>query len=151
MGFDPDEPVPQVVRLRCRKFEDLGTLHARLRYLVHHDIKVGGRLREGPAKGTLAWRRPNRMTWPNVLNPPLYAGAYVDGRRQVEARQNQPGRPSTGRVTQGRPDFHVLLPDPVPASITWSQYEPNVARLEANRNRAQTLGAVRQGPSLLAG
>ena len=65
--------------------------------------------------------------------------------------RKQPGRPSTGRVTQGRPDFHVLLPDHVPAYITWSQYEQNVARLEANRNRADTIGAVRHGPSLLAG
>ena len=35
--------------------------------------------------------------------------------------------------------------------ITWAQYEQHLARLEANRARAETLGAVRQGPSLLAG
>src|SRR5262249_14670873 len=39
----------------------------------------------------------------------------------------------------------------VPASITWAQYEQNLARLDANRARAETLGAVRHGPSLLAG
>jgi hypothetical protein len=99
-----------------------------LRYLVHHDIQLGVRLREGPAKGTLEWRRPNRMTLQNVLTHPMYAGAYVYGRRQVDARKKQPGRPSTGRVTQVRPDFHVLLPDHVPAYISWSQYEQNVAR-----------------------
>lgn len=151
IGFDPDEQVQQVVRLIFRKFDDLGTLHALLRYLVHHDIKVGVRLREGPAKGTLEWRRPNRMTLQNVLKHPMYAGAYVYGRRQVDARKKQPGRPSTGRVTQVRPDFHVLLPDLIPAYISWSQYEQNVARLEANRNRADTIGAARHGPSLLAG
>jgi DNA invertase Pin-like site-specific DNA recombinase len=151
IGCDPDEQVQQVVRLIFRKFDDLGTLHALLRYLVHHKIELGVRLREGPAKGTLEWRRPNRMTLQNVLKHPMYAGAYVYGRRQVDARRKQPGRPSTGRVTQVRPDFHVLLPDHVPAYITWSQYEQNVARLEANRNRADTIGAVRHGPSLLAG
>lgn len=151
IGFDPDEHVQQVVRLIFRKFGALGTLHALLRYLVHHDIKLGVRLREGPAKGTLEWRRPNRMTLQNVLKHPMYAGAYVYGRRQVDARKKQPGRPSTGRVTQVRPDFHVLLPDHVPAYISWSQYEQNMARLESNRNRADTIGAVRHGPSLLAG
>ena len=151
IGFDPDEQVQQVVHLIFRKFDDLGTLHALLRYLVHHDIELGVRLREGPAKGTLAWRHPNRMTLQNLLKHPMYAGAYVYGRRQVDARRKQPGRPSTGRVTQGRPDFHVLLPDHVPAYIAWSQYEQNVARLESNRNRADTIGAVRHGPSLLAG
>jgi recombinase-like zinc beta ribbon protein/recombinase len=151
IGFDPDAQVQQVVRLMFRKFDDLGTLHALLRYLVHHEITLGVRLREGPAKGTLIWRRPNRMTLPNVLKHPMYAGAYVYGRRQVDARKKRPGRPSTGRVTQVRPDFHVLLRDYVPAYIPWSQYEHNVARLESNRNRAETLGAVRHGPSLLAG
>jgi hypothetical protein len=151
IGLDPDEQVQQVVHLIFRKFEDLGTLHALLRYLVHHDIKLGVRLREGPAKGTLEWRRPNRMTLQNVIKHPMYAGAYVYGRRQVDARKKQPGRPSTGRVTQVRPNFHVLLPDHVPAYITWAQYEHNVARLESNRNRADTIGAVRHGPSLLAG
>jgi hypothetical protein len=96
-------------------------------------------------------RRPNRMTLQNMLQPPLYAGAYAYGRRQVEARQKPPGRPSMGRVTRPPQDSHVLLKDPVPASITWAQYERNVARLAANRARAEPLGAVRHGPSLLAG
>jgi DNA invertase Pin-like site-specific DNA recombinase len=119
MGFDPDEQVQQVVRLIFRKFDELGTLHALLRYLVHQGIDVGVRLREGPAKGTLEWRRPNRMTLQNLLKHPMYAGAYTYGRRQVDARKKHPGRPSTGRVTQGRRDFHVLLHDHVPAYIPW--------------------------------
>jgi DNA invertase Pin-like site-specific DNA recombinase len=148
---DPDEQVQHVVRLIFRKFDELGTLHALLRYLVQHDIQLGVRLREGPHKGRLEWRRPNRMTLQNLLKHPLYAGAYVYGRRQVDGRKKQPGRPSTGRVTRPRQGYHALLPDHVPAYITWEQYEQNVARLEANRARADTIGAVRHGPSLLAG
>jgi Recombinase zinc beta ribbon domain len=45
----------------------------------------------------------------------------------------------------------VLLHDHVPAYISWVQYEQHLARLAANRARADTLGAVRHGPSLLAG
>jgi hypothetical protein len=116
-GFDPDAQVQQVVRLIFRKFDDLGPLHALLRYLVHHDMQVGVRLHEGPAQGTLVWRRPNRMTWQNVLKHPMYAGAYVYGRQQVDARKKHPGRPRTGRVTQVCPDFHVLLLEQVPAYI----------------------------------
>src|SRR5262252_7474923 len=149
--YDPDEQVQHVVRLIFRKFDELGTLHALLRYLRQHNITVGVRLREGPAKGTLEWRRPNRMTLQNLLKHPLYAGAYAYGRRQVDARKKHPGRPSTGRVTRPRQAYHVLLHDRVPAYITWAQYERNLARLEANRARAETIGAVRHGPSLLAG
>jgi DNA invertase Pin-like site-specific DNA recombinase len=149
--YEPDEQVQHVVRLIFRKFDELGTLHALLRYLRQHNITLGVRLREGPAKGRLEWRRPNRMTLQNLLKNPLYAGAYAYGRRQVDARKKQPGRPSTGRVTRPRQAYHVLLQDRVPAYITWAQYERNLARLEANRARAETMGAVRHGPSLLAG
>jgi DNA invertase Pin-like site-specific DNA recombinase len=73
--YDPDAQVQHVVRLIFRKWVELGTLHALWRYLRQHQITVGVRLREGPAKGTLAWRRPNRMTLQNLLNHPLYTGA----------------------------------------------------------------------------
>jgi len=59
---DPDAQGQEVVRLIFRKFEDIGTLHGVLRYLVTHDMTIGVRERDGAAKGTLVWRRPNRMT-----------------------------------------------------------------------------------------
>src|SRR5919197_4878394 len=52
VGYDPDQQVQHVVRLIFRKFAELGTLHALLCYLVQNDIRLGVRLREGPAKGT---------------------------------------------------------------------------------------------------
>src|SRR4029450_9205640 len=62
VGYDPDAQVQHVVQLSFRKCDELGTLHALLRSLVPHDSQLGVRLREGPAKGTLEWRLPNRMT-----------------------------------------------------------------------------------------
>jgi Recombinase len=140
-----------VVRLIFRKFEHLETLRPLLRYLVQHDIQLGVRLGEGPAKGTLEWRGPNRMTRQHLLKHPLYAGAIAYGRRQVDPRKQQAGRPSMGRVTRPRNIYHVLSKEQVLASITWAPYERNLARLAANRARADTIGAVRHGPALLAG
>src|SRR4030095_10785231 len=127
---DPDEQVQHVVRLIFRKFDELGTLHALLRYLVQHDIQLGVRLREGPVKGPLAWRRPNRMTLQNMLKHPLYAGAYAYGRRQVDPRKKHPGRPRTGRVARLRDAYDAFLKEHVTAYITWAQYEQNLASLE---------------------
>jgi hypothetical protein len=73
--YDPAAQVQHGVRLLVRKCVELGTLHARWRDLRQHQSTVGVRLREGPAKGPLAWRRPNRMTLQNLLKPPLYTGA----------------------------------------------------------------------------
>jgi hypothetical protein len=126
-------------------------LHALVRYLARHGIALGVRLREGPAKGTLEWRCPKRTTLQTLLKNPLYAGAYAYGRRQVEGRKKRPGHPSSGRVDRALQDYHVLLKDVVPAYISWEQYEHNVARLAANRAHADTIGAVRHGPSLLSG
>ena len=151
VSLDPDEQVQTVVKLIFRKFEELGTLHALLRYLDKHGIQLGVRIREGAGKGELEWRRPNRMTLQNLLKNPIYAGAYAYGRRQVDARKKQPGRPTTGRVVCDFNEYHALIKDHFPAYISWEQFERNLARLKANRARADEVGAVRHGPSLLAG
>jgi DNA invertase Pin-like site-specific DNA recombinase len=151
VALDPDEQVQHVVRLIFRKFEELGTLNAVLRYLVKHDMQVGVRVRERVGRGELEWHRPSRMTLQNLLKNPIYAGAYAYGRRQVDPRHKRPGRPYTGRAVTEPKDWFVLLPDRLPAYITWEQYETNLARLKANRARSDEMGAVRQGPSLLAG
>ena len=149
--YDPDAQVQHVVRLILRTCAELGTLHALLRYLVQHDMQRGVRLREGPVKGPLEWRRPNRMTLQNILKHPLSAGAYASGRRQVDPRKKQPGRPSTGRVTRPRHAYPAFRTEPVPASSTWAPDAQHRARCEAHRARAETRGAVRQGPSRWAG
>ena len=96
MTFDPDEEVQQVVRLIFRKFELL-TVHALLRYLVAHDIRVGVRVRGGENKGELEWHAPNQTTLQNMLKTPStpeptpMAGAGV-----IPARERQVGAPRAG-------------------------------------------------------
>src|SRR6516225_9399558 len=121
--FDPDEQVQAVVRHIFAQFEELGTLGGLLRYLARHDIRLGVRVREGPGKGQLVWRRPNRATLQHLRKHPLYAGAYVYGRRQMNRRRFQPECPKSGRVVMARSNWHALLPDHCPAYLTWEQYE----------------------------
>lgn len=149
--FDPDEQVQAVVRLIFAQFEELGTLGGLLRYLARQDIRLGVRVREGPGKGQLVWRRPNRATLQNILKHPLYAGAYVYGRRQMDRRRFQPDHPTSGRVVMPPSAWHSVLPDSCPAYLSWEQYARNLARLATNQQRAATLGAVRKGAALLAG
>jgi DNA invertase Pin-like site-specific DNA recombinase len=149
LSLDPDEQVQQVIRLVFRKFAELGTVNALLRYLVAHQIQLGMRAHDGPARGAVVWRRPSRATLQNLLKHPVYAGAYVYGRRPVDPRRQQAGRPATGRTVAPPDDWLVWLKDRLPAYITWAEYTENVARLQANRARADTLGVVREGPALL--
>jgi DNA invertase Pin-like site-specific DNA recombinase len=119
---DPDEQAQAVIALLFEQFERLGTIHAVLRYLVQHQIRVPQRVRFGPSKGELVWCRPNRTTLSNLLHHPIYAGAYVYGRRPTDPRRKQPGRPSTGRLVAKPEDCQVLLQDHHPAYISWEQF-----------------------------
>src|SRR5262249_8167941 len=118
---------------------------------AHHQVRMGIRVREGPGKGDLVWRRPNRQILQTVLKHPLYAGAYVYGRRQEDPRRRRTdGRPG-GRAVVAPGAWLAFLPDHCPASISRAEYEGTVARLQANRARAESMGVPRQGPALLAG
>ena len=150
-ALDPDEQVQTVVRLIFAKFAELGTLHGVLRWLVDHEVELGMRLRSGPDKGELVWRRPNRMTLQNILHSPIYAGIYAYGRRRVDPHKQVPGRPSTGRVARSPDQWLVAIPGALPAYITVEAYHANLARLAANAARADQPGVVRAGSALLSG
>jgi len=151
VALDPDEQAQAVIRLVFDLFERLGTVNAVLCFLADNHIQVGVRLREGPERGELAWRRPSRVMVQNILRNPAYAGIYAYGRSRVDPRRRQAGRPFTGRVRTAREDWIVFLPGLLPAYISTGQYEKNRQRMEANRSRSQSLGAARNGPAMLAG
>jgi len=147
--LDPDEQAQSVIRLIFEMFESRGTVHGVLCYLVDNGVRLPYRVASGASKGELEWRRPNRVSLCNLLHNPIYAGAYVYGRRQTDARKKLPGRRGTGRTTAAFGDWEVLLKEKLPAYISWHQYENNVKQLANNRTRA--LGTPRKGPALLSG
>jgi DNA-binding MarR family transcriptional regulator len=149
--LDPDEQVRTVIALVFSLFERIGTVGGVLCYLADNRIQVGIRLREGPDRGELAWRRPSRAMVQNMLRNPAYAGIYAYGRSSCDPRKRQPGRPYSGRKRAGTGEWLVSLPGVLPSYISVEQYERNMRRMDANRSRAQSMGAVRDGPALLAG
>jgi DNA invertase Pin-like site-specific DNA recombinase len=146
---DPDEQAQAVIALIFDQFERRGTLNGVLQHLVRHGILLPQRVRGGLRRGELEWRRPNRVTLSNLLHHPIYAGAYVYGRRPTDPRRQRPGRPGTGRRVAAPEDCSVLLKDRLPAYISWAQLERNRRQLEANGIRGP--GPVRAGQSLLSG
>ncbi|MGW3152582.1 recombinase family protein [Streptomyces sp. NPDC001177] len=149
--LDPDEQVRSVVRLVFDLFERLGTINAVLCFLADNHIQLGVRVREGLERGELSWRRPTRTGLQNMLRNPAYAGIYAYGRSTLDPRRRQAGRPFTGRVRTDRDDWIVYLPGLLPCYISVEQFEWNRQRMDANRSRSQSMGAVRDGPALLSG
>lgn len=146
---DPDAQAQAVIELIFTQFERLGTLNGLLQYLVRQQIQLPCRVACGAHQGELEWHRPTRATLSNLLRNPIYAGAYVYGRRATDPKRQQPGRPATGKTVTPVEQWLVLLKDRLPAYISWERFERHRSPLEANRTAVQ--GAVRAGPALLAG
>ena len=138
-----------MVRLVFAKFAEIGTVQGVMRYLVEHRVEIGIRMRSGPLKGEVVWKRPARATIICMLHSPIYAGIYAYGRRRVDPMPQLPGHRVPGCAarprTSGSPHRGAL-----PAYISVGRYRANLARLAA-KTRADTPGAVRYGPALLAG
>lgn len=149
--LDPDEQVQDILRLLFAEFDRQGTIHGVLRYLHEHQIRLPIRVPPGQEQGTLEWRQPCRETIRQLLHNPIYAGAYRYGHRPVDPRRQQLGRRSSGRLSGAMENCLVLLKDRFPAYISWERFETNQTRLAANRARAESPGAVRNGTALLAG
>jgi DNA invertase Pin-like site-specific DNA recombinase len=151
VALDPDDQVRSTLRLVFDKFEELGTVGAVLRSLARDRIPLGVRAPHGPDAGRLNWRPATRSALSRLLRHPIYSGCYVYGMTKNEGRGRDAARPAPRRVAVPTLQWEVLIPDRVPAYITWDQYLANQRRLKDNRSRPDAPGAPRGGQSLLAG
>ncbi len=149
--LDPDEQVQAVVRLIFAKFTEIGSAQGVMRFLVEQGIEIGIRMRYGPDKGQVVWKRPARSTVTCMLNNPVYAGIYCYGRRRVDPARQRPGHPHTGMRRAADDQWLARIEGELPAYISVEQHQANLARLAANAPHADTPGAIRYGPGLLAG
>jgi DNA invertase Pin-like site-specific DNA recombinase len=152
VALDPDGQVQAVIRLVFGLFEQLGTVHAVLRFLAGHQVRIGMRERSGPGRGEVAWRAPHQQGLVNMLRNPAYAGIYAYGRSRTDPSRRLPGHEHSGRVRRlNAGEWLVRIEGALPAYISVEQHERNLARMAANRARADSLGAPREGPALLGG
>jgi len=152
VALDPDEQVQAVVRLVFRLSGQLGTVHAVLRFLVGHQVQIGMRERSGPGKGEVVWRAPHQQGLASMLRNPADAGIYAYGRSRTDWSRRLPGHEHSGRARHlDAGQWLVRVEGALPAYISVEQYERNQARLAANRARAESPGAPREGPALLGG
>jgi DNA invertase Pin-like site-specific DNA recombinase len=150
--FDPDEQVRDVVRLVFSLFEELGTVHGVLRFLVQNRVQIGMRERSGPGKGEVIWRPPHAQGLINTLRNPAYAGIYAYGRSHIDPAKHVAGHEDSGRMRGlGAEHWLVRIDGALPAYISVGQYERNLAKMADNRAVSAAAGAPRGGPGLLSG
>jgi Recombinase/Recombinase zinc beta ribbon domain len=152
VALDPDEQVRAVVNLVFDKYDELGSVNALWHYMLRQKICLGIRQQEGPRRGQLEWHWPRTTTLYSMFHHPMYAGAYVFGRRRRQRRRSG-ATAAPEPVLRNLPmsEWQVLLRDRVPAYITWERYEANRQRLQQHRSSPDSLGGVRKGKALLCG
>ena len=151
VALDPDQQVQAVVRLVFDKFSELGSARAVTRYLRQRQIALPLRPLNGPRCPPLEWRAATPEAVYAMLTHPMYAGAYVHGRRPVDAQRKLSGTSRRAQVAVPMEEWQVLLRDHLPAYISWDQYLANRERLRQNASSWETQGAPRQGAALLGG
>lgn len=152
--FDPDEQVQQAVHLLFERFRLDGSAYAVVRYFRRHGLLFPSRHAHTGAPAQNVWRSLTHVRALSVLKNPLYAGAYVWGRRQQRRVLAE------GAVVQRRSalvpceQWHAFHREAHLGYITWEEHMANRRRLSDNRNdqqRAQAHGAPRRGEALLQG
>lgn len=150
--LDPDQEVQGAIRTIFTQFERLGTANGVLHFFNDHGLKIPRRRWHADSGSEIVWLRASYQAIHSVLMNPVYAGAYVYGRR---------GQESAGPIGVGNPEprkrfaldqVDVLLRDHHPAYLSWERYLANRATLRDNSTQFQSSrGAPRQGSGLLQG
>ncbi len=136
-----------------KKFSELSSIRQTYRWFHEEHIElpvnkaVGGRFQ-------LVWKLPSQSFVSDVLHNPLYAGAYVYGRRptQVVISEGQAVKRQQG--VRPAEEAKVFIQDHHPSYINWSEYERNQQIMRnngGNFNRDASVRAVRAGHGLLTG
>jgi DNA invertase Pin-like site-specific DNA recombinase len=151
IAFDPDERVKTAIEAMFERFDRTTSL--RQLVMWYRDTKTQFPIGTCRGRG-VKWNIPTYSTLRKLLVHPVYAGAYVYGRRpqHIEYRD--------GALVKVQRDYlppercRVCLRDHHPAYISWKQFEDHCGKLAQNRARwkmEENQGAIRDGLALLAG
>jgi DNA invertase Pin-like site-specific DNA recombinase len=150
LRLDPDEKVQRAIKLIFERFRIQGSARAVVRYFGGHGLQMPMRLH-----GELQWRTPYQAFVVYLLHNPLYAGAYVFGRR--EQRTVLDGGRARRRTTALPTErWKVCLKDHHPGYVSWDEFMGNQKKLRDNwvggrAKEPEHRGAAREGTALLQG
>lgn len=150
--MDPDERVTGTVRLVFRKFTELGSARQVLLWARGGSVALPV-VRQGSGGARIGWQLPAYHNVLLMLQSPVYAGAYVFGRREDRTRiVDGRARKTTGHK-KPRERWSVLIRDHHSGYISWEEYERNQRILSENAHMQKRAArkSGRGGRALLTG
>jgi len=149
---DPDERVLQAIQLVFKKFRELGSVRQVQLWALENDVKLPV-IQQHVRSWPIAWRTPAYHNVLSFLQHPIYAGAYVFGRKATITKVvDGHARKITGRK-KPLPEWSVLIRDHHEGYISWDDFMQNRTMLSENahmKKRADRKSA-RGGRALLTG
>lgn len=152
-----DLAVQEALRTVFTKFDELGT--ARQVFVWWRDSQLQLPVRRSQLRGhPVVWVPPRYRGILEVLNNPIYAGAYVFGRTK-QIREIDPADPRKIKLRRKQvpmQDWPVLIRDHHSAYISYEQYLENRERIRGNivmrpQGDETNNGPAREGAALLQG
>jgi DNA invertase Pin-like site-specific DNA recombinase len=150
--MDPDERIRETIHLIFRKFRELGSIRQAFLWIKQAAINLPV-IRPGSTGYHVEWRAPAYHTLLQLLQHPIYAGAYVFGRRS-QLVQVVDGR---ARKTEGHfkpmQNWNVLLRNHHAGYISWEEFEENQNMIAENAHMLSRTArkSARGGRALLTG
>lgn len=149
----PDQRVQAAICLVFQQFAALRSARQVLLWFRQEQLSLPALTVEAPWAGRVTWQLPGYHTILSLLRNPVYAGAYAFGRTSTRTRIVDGAAQKTRGHRRQREDWLVLLPGHHEGYIAWETYDRIQQLLadNAQMNGRMAKGAVRSGPSLLAG
>lgn len=150
--LDPDERIIEAIRLAFRKFRELGSVRQVVLWCRQSNVQVPV-LRHDPRGGHIGWRPSAYHNILSILRHPMYAGAYVFGRKGQRCSIIDGRARKTNGHAKPMSEWNVLLRDHHPGYITWDEYEANQKMIAENAHMQKRTArkSARGGRALLTG
>lgn len=146
----PDVAVVTTIRNVFARFAELGSVRRVWLWFCAQRLRFPT---QSSSVADIQWVTPTYTKIRQILNNPIYAGAYVYGKTQCERYVDPSGRVRKRLRKRARSDWPVFLRDHHPGYVDWETFEANQRRIGQNKRPVphQAGGAVREGAALLQG
>jgi DNA invertase Pin-like site-specific DNA recombinase/predicted DNA-binding transcriptional regulator AlpA len=144
-----DEQIRHAIERVFELWRRLGSARQVVRELIAEDQKLP---RRPVGRRRVNWTRASYGAVHALLSNPVYAGAFVFGRRRRERRLDEQGRVRVHDALVPMEQWSVCIPEHHPGYVPWSEYLQTRERLHANMIiPSEGGGAAREGSALLQG
>lgn len=142
----------EAIDLVFAKFAELQTVRQVLVWVRQEQILLPAII-QGRADRTLEWKLPVYHTLHHVLTNPVYAGAYVFGRRSARVTIENGRKHVTRSFRRNSNEWPILIKSHHEGYIGWEEFERNQHLIADNANGKSNMGrgSVRCGEALLTG